>query len=103
MWVSKYHKKIPVIANALDYANMGLVPAGAYKNRDFVGNNVVIDESVPKNMEDILFDPQTSGGLLISIRKDKVDLLLEKLTKTPTKFAVVGEVMEKQDFYLYVE
>lgn len=98
-----YHKKIPVIANALDYANMGLVPAGAYKNRDFVGNNVVIDESVPKNMEDILFDPQTSGGLLISIRKDKVDLLLEKLTKTPTKFAVVGEVMEKQDFYLYVE
>lgn len=97
------HKNIPVITNALEYASMGLVPAGAYANREYVGENVFIDESVPKNIEDILFDPQTSGGLLISITRDKVDLLLEKLKSIPTKYAVVGEVIEKQDHYLYVE
>lgn len=97
------HKNIPVIDNALEYASMGLVPAGAYRNREYVGKNVVIDKNVPQNIEDILFDPQTSGGLLISIKKDKVDLLLEKLTALPTKYAVVGEVIEKQEYYLYVE
>lgn len=98
-----YHKNIPVIAKALEYAGMGLVPAGAYSNREYVGRRVLIDERVPKSMEDILFDPQTSGGLLISIEKDKADLLLDKLTKIPTKYAVVGEVIEKQEYYLYVE
>lgn len=97
------HKNIPVISNALEYANMGLVPAGAYANRQYVGDNVLINENVPENIEDILFDPQTSGGLLISIRKEKLDLLLEKLSSTPTKYAVVGEVIEKQEYYLYVE
>jgi len=98
-----YHKNIPVIAKALEYAGMGLVPAGAYSNREYVGRRVLIDERVPKSMEDILFDPQTSVGLLISIEKDKADLLLDKLTKIPTKYAVVGEVIEKQEYYLYVE
>lgn len=98
-----YHKNIPVITKALEYAGMGLVPAGAYSNREYVGRRVLIDERVPKSMEDILFDPQTSGGLLISIEKDKADLLLDKLTKIPTKYAVVGEVIEKQEYYLYVE
>ena len=98
-----YHKNIPVITNALEYASMGLVPAGAYANREYVGDNVIIDENVPQNIEDILYDPQTSGGLLISIAKDKADLLLEKLTSIPTKYAVVGEVIEKQEHYLYVK
>lgn len=98
-----YHKNIPVITNALEYASMGLVPAGAYGNREYVGNNVLIDENVPKNIEDILFDPQTSGGLLISVKRDKAELLLEKLSSLTTKYAVVGEVIEKQEYYLYVE
>lgn len=97
------HKNLPVITKALEYASMGLVPAGAYANREYVGDNVIIDENVPQNIEDILYDPQTSGGLLISITKDKADLLLEKLTSIPTKYAVVGEVIEKQEHYLYVK
>lgn len=97
------HKNLPVITKALEYASMGLVPAGAYANREYVGDNVIIDENVPQNIEDILYDPQTSGGLLISIAKDKADLLLEKLTSIPTKYAVVGEVIEKQEHYLYVK
>jgi selenide,water dikinase len=97
------HKSIPIINNALEYAQMGLVPAGAYANRGHIGENVFINGNVPKDIEDILFDPQTSGGLLISIPREKAELLLEELKSTPTKFALVGEVVEKQDHYIIVE
>lgn len=97
------HKSIPIITNALEYAEMGLVPAGAYANRGHIGENVIFNEDVPQSVEDILFDPQTSGGLLISIPREKAELLLEELKSTPTKFALVGEVIEKQEHYIIVE
>lgn len=97
------HKTIPIILNALEYANMGLIPAGAYDNKNYIGEKAYIDENVPEGIKDILFDPQTSGGLLISIPEEKVDLLLEELKNTPTEFAVVGRVIEKQDYFIIVE
>lgn len=97
------YKNIPIVSNALEYANMGLIPAGAYDNRDYIGDKAYINDNVPQVIEDILFDPQTSGGLLISIPKDKVELLLKELKDLPTKFAVVGRVMEKQEHFIIVE
>jgi len=97
------HKTIPIIPYALEYASMGLIPAGAYTNRDYIGENAFINKDVPAELEDILFDPQTSGGLLISIPKEKAEILLDELKSTPTKFAVIGEVFEKEDYYLVVE
>lgn len=94
---------IPVIPKALEYARMGLVPAGAYANRAFTGDKVYINDNIAQEIEDVLFDPQTSGGLLISIPKEKVEKLLEELKSTPTKYAVVGEVFEKQEHYIIVE
>lgn len=97
------HKNVPLITNALEYAQMGLVPAGAYANRGHIGDKVKFTNEIPEEIEDVLFDPQTSGGLLISVPKDKVDLLLKELVNTPTKYAVIGEVVEKEDYYLIVE
>jgi selenide,water dikinase len=97
------HKNIPLIANTLAYAQMGLVPAGAYANRGYIGDKVKFTNQIPEDMEDVLFDPQTSGGLLISLPKDNVDLLLKELSNTPTEYGVVGEVVEKEDYYLIVE
>lgn len=97
------HREIPIIEKALEYANMGLVPAGAYANRKHTDKSIVISEKVPKNIEDVLFDPQTSGGLLISVEKEKAEELLEALKKTPTEYAIIGHVVEKQDKDLIVE
>lgn len=97
------HRQIPIIEKALEYANMGLVPAGAYANRKHTDKNIVISEKVPKNIEDVLFDPQTSGGLLISVEKEKAEELLEALKKTPTEYGIIGHVLEKQDKDLIVE
>ena len=76
---------------------MGLVPAGAYANREHIGDKVKFEINIPKEIEDVLFDPQTSGGLLISVPKDNVDKLLRRIKNTPTKYAVIGEVVEKED------
>ncbi|SHH66741.1 selenophosphate synthase [Sporanaerobacter acetigenes DSM 13106] len=97
------HDKISLIEGALYFAQMGLVPAGAYKNEAYIGDRVKFLREIPVEKKDILFDPQTSGGLLISVSEDKVDKLLEELKNTPTSFSVVGEVLEKRDHYIYVE
>ncbi len=97
------HKNIPIISNTLEYARMGLVPAGAYANKGHIGDKVKLANQIPEDIEDVLFDPQTSGGLLISIPRDQVDLLLEELKDIPTQYGIVGEVVEKEEYYLIVE
>lgn len=58
---------VPVIPEAEEFAAMGLIPAGAYKNREFREHMITFAETVPRTIQDLLFDPQTSGGLLISV------------------------------------
>lgn len=97
-------KSIPIIEGTIENAQMGLVPAGAYRNKDYIGDNVLVDGDVPIHIQDILFDPQTSGGLLISLEKEKSKKLLEFYAKNlKTEFSIVGEVTEKQDNYLVVK
>jgi len=96
-------EQVPIIKGAVEFANMGLVPAGAYSNKNHVGNKIKFDEEIPQSSIDLFFDPQTSGGLLISIKKENVSLLLNELEKSPTKYAIIGEVVEKGEFPLIVE
>lgn len=97
------HKKIPLLKNALEYARMGLVPAGAYTNREHVGNGVKFREGISQEITDILFDPQTSGGLLISVSEEEADRLLQELENIPTAYAIIGEITDREDHYLIVE
>ncbi len=97
-------KAVPVIEGTIEKAEMGLVPAGTYKNQEYLGKNVKYEGEVPVYLKDILFDPQTSGGLLISLEKEKAEKLLEYYSKNlNTEFAIVGEVTEKQENYLIVK
>ncbi len=89
-----WSEKIPVIPEALEYAGMGLVPAGAYKNREFRESMVDFAPSVDRLIQDILFDPQTSGGLLICVEKESADDLVKSLKrKEINDAAVIGEVL----------
>jgi selenide,water dikinase len=72
---------------------MGLVPGGAYRNKEFRMHMVVIEAGVPDYISDILFDPQTSGGLLIAVPKDNSQAFLDKLHEAGIEAAVnIGEV-----------
>lgn len=98
------YRQIPVIEGSEDNAKMGLVPAGTYKNRDYIAGKYIIDEKLEKVVEDIIFDPQTSGGLLISLAKDEATKLIAYYDKNlKSEFAVVGEVIEKQEHFLIIE
>lgn len=93
---------IPVMDGARENAAMGLVPAGAYRNRDYSGHKISMSESVDQEMQDILFDPQTSGGLLIAVHLNDLDALMKELEdRTETSFAVIGKVTEKQEFAIH--
>ncbi len=88
---------VPYHAESLEFASMGLVPAGAYRNRKFAGAGVKLCRDVSLAMQDILYDPQTSGGLLFALpEKEGKDCLRELQDKIP-QAAVVGYVTEKEE------
>jgi selenide, water dikinase len=87
------NREIPMIAEAVEYAGMGLVPAGAYKNREFRESMVDFHPSVDRLIQDILFDPQTSGGLLIGVAPESAGALVTELKAEGIETAaVIGEV-----------
>ncbi len=88
-----YADLVPVIPEAVDFAGMGLIPAGAHRNREFREGGVDIAAGVGRLMPHILFDPQTSGGLLISVAPGSADALASALRKAGHESAaVIGEV-----------
>jgi len=96
--------QIPMLPEAFEYAGMGLVPAGAYKNREFRECMVDFDPSVDRLVQDILFDPQTSGGLLIGVQHDRAgDLVSELKDKGIDAAAVIGEVTAEPTERIVVE
>ena len=86
---------IPIISGAIDYAGMGLIPAGAYKNREFREKMVDISSSVDRSIQDILFDPQTSGGLLICVDSKSANDLLIRLKNKGMNAAIIGKVLSE--------
>lgn len=89
-----YLDNVPIFPETKKFLKEGFVPAGLYANRDFYLPH--IETSLPKESLDILFDPQTSGGLLISVPEKKSGKLLEKLFEQGiSKASLVGEVIKK--------
>jgi selenide,water dikinase len=89
-------KKIPLIPEVLEYASMGLIPVGSYANKYFCANLVEIDSSLPTLSVDILFDAQTSGGLIIALpEKEAVACQRELKTKGIKEAAIIGKAINK--------
>jgi len=84
---------VPYIAEATDLAEWGLIPGGMYRNRDFRSHMVDMGESVSEPLAAVLFDPQTSGGLLISLPQTEAEgLLAEMHQEGIVDAAIIGEV-----------
>jgi selenide,water dikinase len=87
---------VPYFIEVEEFARKGLCPGGLNRNREFYGKMVEFSEQVPEYMRDILFDPQTSGGLLISLAPENAELLLHRLKEAGiSEAAIVGEVTVK--------
>ena len=90
-------EKVPFIKEALNQASMGIIPAGSYNNQIFVEKYVefVKDLSFEKKM--ILFDAQTSGGLLISLSQEKAEEYLKRAQNEGVFAKIIANVKEKED------
>lgn len=93
---------VPFMNGAVEYAKMAMIPAGTYKNRNFVGDNF---ESSVKDIyiEDLIFDPQTSGGLLYTLPENEAIRLVKELKDNNIDSSIIGFVEEKKDKYLYIK
>jgi selenide,water dikinase len=87
---------VPYFPEAKGLAEMGLVPGGLHRNRDFRAHMVKISEQVPVYLTDIFFDPQTSGGLLISLPAKKATELIGLMhNEGINDAAIIGEIVDK--------
>jgi selenide,water dikinase len=85
---------VPFIKKAEEYALMGLIPAGSYNTKDYCSKNISIGASVKQVFIDMLFDPQTSGGLVISLPEKRAKECLDALLNEGVPASVIGEVSE---------
>ena len=90
---------LPVLPGVEEYASMGLIPGGAYRNREFAGKYGVKSDAVLWR-EDLVFDPQTSGGLLAAVREEDVKEIMKQLEAAGLQAGVIGEVVGKQEWTL---
>jgi len=95
--IQLWAKKVPVISEAKIFASMGFVPGGSFNNQNFCANHLEIDPSLDPILLDLFSDPQTSGGLLISVPERKASALVQNLRERNTPSAhIIGEVLENR-------
>jgi len=88
------HKAVPVMPEAIRFAQTGFVPGGMYRNRDFRAKMVDFASGLPQWVADVFFDPQTSGGLLMAVSPEKAPQLLDRLRVSGCgESALVGRVV----------
>ncbi len=89
------------LSSARSFAQMGLVPKGAYDNKRYFKDRYQSDYN--DSTDDLIFSPETSGGLLISTDEKNVKNILKYLDDSPYKGSVIGEVIKKSDKRIYVK
>lgn len=94
---------LPLLTGAREMAKMGIIPAGSYSNRAYLKPFAAIRDSVPLFLSDLVYDPQTSGGLLITVPEKEGIKLLSALNDMIPVAKIVGFVEEYQRNYIQVE
>jgi len=94
--------KVPFIKEAINQAGMGIIPAGSYNNQMFVEKYVEFVKDLSFEEQMVLFDAQTSGGLLISLSQEKADEYLKRAGNEGVFAKVIGWVKEKEDKFIKV-
>jgi len=94
--INIFSASVPLLPGAEEFAQRGFYPGGLRRNREFYSPCVKVANEVPSHLQDIFFDAQTSGGLLICLAPRKAELLLNKLRQASVEDAVIiGEVVSE--------
>ena len=88
-----YASRIPLLGGAIECVRAGHIPGGLNANRDFAECMVNYEDQISVDMKALLFDPQTSGGLLIAVARDRADELAKALGSAGVPVVGVGDVI----------
>ncbi|MDT4762750.1 selenide, water dikinase SelD [Sphaerochaeta sp. PS] len=91
------HGKVPMFEAAKEYSRLGMNPGGLYNNKEYLQDKVKFEIELPPEIESILYDPQTSGGLLLAMPAEDARLYCRE-----TGFSVIGFVERLGDRHLTV-
>lgn len=89
--------EIPKIEDALSFASMGIIPEGMYNNLDYLQDKFVCKTNLDQNMKDLLLDPQTSGGLLVSLPESDAKEFLKRMEEHSPWSRIIGQVVDKKE------
>ena len=88
-------ESVPCFTEVIDFAQQGLCPGGLYRNKDYYKDMIQFADSIPEYMHDVLFDAQTSGGLLMSVPEENSAALLKSLEDSGAlATAQIGKIVE---------
>lgn len=98
-----YADEIPYVTESMSLAEMGMIPEGAYKNKKYFDSKVDLS-GVKEVYGDLLFDPQTSGGLLYAVEAKYGEEIIKALkgSSLATEVAIIGRVVPKKEKLIYV-
>ena len=94
---------VPLLEGALELAAAGILTSGDKTNREYVGKDIELAESVDKDLVKLLYDPQTAGGMLISIPAAQAPSLLERLLENYPVAQIVGRVTQRASHSIVVD
>ena len=92
-----FAERLPILPEAERLAGEGVNPGGANDNRSWLQDRVAVASCVRKSLEQVLYDPQTSGGLLIAIPSDQAEGFSQALRTAGLPATVVGEITPRAD------
>lgn len=95
--------EVPLLPKAAEMAKMGILPAGVYRNFEWLEKKVSYSDGVPRHCRDLMADPQTSGGLLVSLPESQADALLARLLAVTPWARRIGVVTKQEASALIVE
>ena len=95
-------QSVPVMSTVLELASIGLVPGGTFANRSFCNHTTRVHSDVDPVLVDLIFDAQTSGGMILSVPAELLQNLLEFLAGRGEHASVIGSVLSQDEHFLHI-
>jgi selenide,water dikinase len=93
---------VPMLPGSFDLVRQKMLTRGDRTNREYVGDNLLIDANIGREITSLLFDPQTAGGMLIAISEAKSESMLAKLRENYSEASIIGRVIERSQHSVIV-
>lgn len=95
--IELYTDQVPKLSEALEFASMGIIPEGMYNNLDYLKDQFICKKQLAQNLQDVMLDPQTSGGLLISLPEKDAKEFLHRMEQYTPWARIIGQVTDPQE------